>query len=252
MYVATIKGCETIARLETRAIDAYHDTHQYRGEDSLADLHEDETPVETDKLKSFHGCLQVSSNPTDKLAMEMTHDLQILQGQYIDKTVDVPVVTQSQGHTIQTVERKTVEVPQVQFHDRVVDVPVAMQRQVPCPSMPREQIQEFIVEKSDVPVPCVMEKITEAVKHIPRERVLNYTVEQIVDVPVSQIQEKVVGVIHLILQERISERIEAKLASRIQEELLEVIQLIRKTRISERIVEAFMDAPRPADSRTTC
>ena len=73
----------------------------------------------------------------------------------------------------------------------------------------------------------------------------NNTVERIVDVPVSQIHEKIVGVIHLILQERISERIEAKLASRIQEELLEVIQLIRRTRISERIVETFTDASVP-------
>ena len=104
--------------------------------------------METDKLKSCHGCLQVSSNPTDKLAVEMTHDLEIPQKQYIDKTVDVPVVTQGQVHAFQTAQKG----PQVQFHDRVVDVPVARQRLVPYPSMPRERIQELIVEKSDVPV----------------------------------------------------------------------------------------------------
>lgn len=42
------------ARLETQAIDAYNDTHHYRAENPLTHLHEDEAPVETDKLKSFH------------------------------------------------------------------------------------------------------------------------------------------------------------------------------------------------------
>ena len=30
------------------------DAHHYRAENPLAHLHEDEAPVETDKLKSFH------------------------------------------------------------------------------------------------------------------------------------------------------------------------------------------------------
>ena len=69
-----------IPRLETQAIDAYNDAHHYRGENPLAHLHEDEAPVETDKLKSFHGFLQVNehrSNPADNLAKEMTHDLEV-------------------------------------------------------------------------------------------------------------------------------------------------------------------------------
>ena len=63
------------------------------------------------------------------------------------KTIDVPVVRQGQVPTVQAV-LKTVEVPQVQFLDRVVDVPLVMQRQVPFPSMPRERVQERIVEES--------------------------------------------------------------------------------------------------------
>merc|ERR1719329_1831800 len=51
---ATIKEFDTIARLETQAIDAYNDAHHYRAENPLTHLHEDEAPVETDKLKSFH------------------------------------------------------------------------------------------------------------------------------------------------------------------------------------------------------
>jgi len=54
LRAGTIKEFDTIARLETQAIDAYNDAHHYRGENPLAHLHEDEAPVETDKLKSFH------------------------------------------------------------------------------------------------------------------------------------------------------------------------------------------------------
>merc|ERR1712203_504261 len=54
LRAATIKEFDTIARLETQAIDAYNDAHHYRAENPLAHLHEDEAPVETEKLKSFH------------------------------------------------------------------------------------------------------------------------------------------------------------------------------------------------------
>merc|ERR1719493_626536 len=54
LRAATIKEFDTIARLETRAIDAYNDAHHYRAENPLTHLHEDEAPVETDKPKSFH------------------------------------------------------------------------------------------------------------------------------------------------------------------------------------------------------
>ena len=205
----------------------------------------------------------------EESAVKVQKTVEVPQVQYLDKTVDVPVVRQGQVPTVQAVQ-KTVEVPQFQLHDRPVDFPVAMQRQ-----LTQERIQELIAEETDAPVPHVMGKITEVVNHIPQERVLNYTVDQIVAVPspqipeetkqvthripqdrisdcngeqnincpIPQIQEKLVGMIQLILQERISERIGAKLASRIQEELLEVIQLIRKERISERIVEKTIDVP---------
>ncbi|CAK0895381.1 unnamed protein product [Prorocentrum cordatum] len=52
LRAATIK--EPHQGLETQAIDAYNDAHHYRAENPLAHLHEDEAPVETDKLKSFH------------------------------------------------------------------------------------------------------------------------------------------------------------------------------------------------------
>merc|ERR1719158_663945 len=42
LRAATIKEFDTIARLETQAIDAYNDAHHYRAENPLTHLHEDE------------------------------------------------------------------------------------------------------------------------------------------------------------------------------------------------------------------
>ena len=36
-----------------RVAPRYNDAHHYRAENPLSHLHEDEAPVETDKLKSF-------------------------------------------------------------------------------------------------------------------------------------------------------------------------------------------------------
>ena len=77
----------------------------------------------------------------------------------------------------------------------------------PLPSMPQEQIQERIVEKTDIPVPRMMGKTIEAAKHIPQERVQKNTVEQIVDVPSSQIHEETVEVIQPIPQDRMSDHV---------------------------------------------
>ena len=37
---------------------------------------------ETDKLKSTHGFLQSSSDPTEKLTKEMTHDLEVISTKF--------------------------------------------------------------------------------------------------------------------------------------------------------------------------
>mmetsp|Transcript_108069 Transcript_108069/g.271869 ORF Transcript_108069/g.271869 Transcript_108069/m.271869 type:complete len:161 (-) Transcript_108069:57-539(-) len=54
LRAAQIKEFDTIARLETQAIDAYNDAHHYRGENPLEHLSSDEPPVPTDKLSAFH------------------------------------------------------------------------------------------------------------------------------------------------------------------------------------------------------
>jgi len=54
LRAASIKEFDTIARLETQAIDEYNDAHHYRGENPLAYLHDDEPAVGEDKYTSFH------------------------------------------------------------------------------------------------------------------------------------------------------------------------------------------------------
>ena len=114
---------------------------------------------------------------------------EVPQEQYIDRTVDVPAVTQDQVHTFQTVRKE----PQVQFLDRVLDAPVAMQRHAT-----HEQIQERIVEEDHVSVRHMMEKTIEVTKLIPQERVQNDTVERIVDLPVPRIWKETGEVTQLI------------------------------------------------------
>merc|ERR1719420_2667373 len=52
LRAAEIKEFDTIARLETQAIDAYNDHHHYRSENPLAYLHTDEPKVAEDKFST--------------------------------------------------------------------------------------------------------------------------------------------------------------------------------------------------------
>merc|ERR1719157_479861 len=54
LRAAQIKEFDTIARLETQAIDKYNDHHNYATENPIDPLASTETAVSTDKLSSFH------------------------------------------------------------------------------------------------------------------------------------------------------------------------------------------------------
>ena len=96
-------------------------------------------------------------------------------------------------------------------------------------------MEQFI----DVPVPQI------TVKHIPQERVQNFTVEQIVALSVPWIR-RVVGQM-LILRDRISDRNGEQIADvpvpQVQEKLVEEIQLIQQERIHNRVTEQVIDNP---------
>ena len=85
LRAATIREFEMIAGLETQAIDAHNDAHQYRGEDSLTRD-------------------QILTSQTVRKTVEVP------RMQYIDKIVDMSVTAQRRVPTIQTAQR-TVEVP---------------------------------------------------------------------------------------------------------------------------------------------
>jgi len=55
LRAAEIKEFDTIARLETQAIDEYNDNHHYREENPLDYIHKEEPQVKKDKYTSFHG-----------------------------------------------------------------------------------------------------------------------------------------------------------------------------------------------------
>ena len=127
----------------------------------------------------------------ERIVEEIDVPVPYVKGEMFDVVKQIPQerIVEETGVPVPRVAEKTVEVPQVQFHDRVVDVPVVTQRQ-DMPSMPRERIQECIVEEIiQVAVSRVMEKIIEGVRPIPQERVQNSTVEQSVDASDSQLQE---------------------------------------------------------------
>eukprot|EP00421_Protoceratium_reticulatum_P064850 CAMPEP_0168409704 /NCGR_PEP_ID=MMETSP0228-20121227/27320_1 /TAXON_ID=133427 /ORGANISM="Protoceratium reticulatum, Strain CCCM 535 (=CCMP 1889)" /LENGTH=139 /DNA_ID=CAMNT_0008423423 /DNA_START=74 /DNA_END=493 /DNA_ORIENTATION=+ len=54
LRAAEIKEFDTIARLETQAIDEYNDNHHYRSENPLDYIHQAEPVVAADKYTSFH------------------------------------------------------------------------------------------------------------------------------------------------------------------------------------------------------
>lgn len=54
LRAASIKEFDTIARLETQAIDEYNDAHHYRVENPLTYIHSSEPKVVEDKYTSFH------------------------------------------------------------------------------------------------------------------------------------------------------------------------------------------------------
>lgn len=54
LRAASIKEFDTLARLESQALDDYNDAHQYRKENPLTYLHKGEASVKEDKYTSFH------------------------------------------------------------------------------------------------------------------------------------------------------------------------------------------------------
>ena len=105
--------------------------------------------------------------------------------------------------------------------------------------MQQGQIHERIVEEIiEVSVSRVMEKIIEGVRPISQERVQDYTVEQIVAVPVPQIPEQTKQVTQLIPQDRMSDDVVEQIVDahvrQIGENIVEVVRVMPQERLQQR------------------
>ena len=75
------------------------------------------------------------------------------------------------------------------------------------------------------------------VKSVSQVRVPQRTAEEIMDAPV-QVQERIVEVVNVLPQERVSKRVE--------EEIVEVPRVVQQERVSERVAVTIpVDAPAP-------
>ena len=103
----------------------------------------------------------------------------------VRQTIDMPVVRQGRVPTIHPVQ-KTVEVPQVQFFDRMV----GQITETPAVSFAEETVETPKTQTLGKVICCLKENQSE----FSEERGQNSTLEQIVDVPVPQIQKETVEV----------------------------------------------------------
>ena len=230
----TMRFIDSSAREETDPVSAVGNPHEISvtgekfdlcktGWSSFVPIPEDVQPESVPKLLITGNIVSYAGDicaPTSLQNVQKT--VEDPQVQYIDKSVDVPVVAQGQVHTFQTVRKE----PQVQFLDRMVE----QITETPAASLD-EGTTEHTVEETDVPVQHVTEKIIEVMKHIPQECVQNDTEEQIVDVPVPQCRNETGEVIQIFPQDRISGRIVDQIVGRspvhqIREQIGEVMKPI--------------------------
>ena len=140
------------------------------------------------------------------------------QMQYIDETIDVPVGVQRRVPTIQTAQG-TVEVPQVRFLDRVSDIPVATQ-------------------------------LVEVPKIVSQDKIQRRTTEQVMDIPVPQVDGFIsaADLRHVMtnLSEKLTDEFLSLMARKMkdtdtEEQLVEAFKVFFQDRVQQRIVEQITE-----------
>ena len=160
-----------------------------------------EVPVIQTEEKTQHGvnmCVQhvvdtaeVEKHIIQEKINQETKRIEVPPQQFIDKTVDIPVVAQRQVRMNREVQ-KTIEIPQLEHTDDVVDVPVVIVAQ-----LPQVRIVMKTVETSQLPL----------VVQAPRVQIVAETTELLSDVQVPRV--RVVAETVEILQSLFSEKIAA-------------------------------------------
>ena len=133
---------------------------------------------------------QVMDTPVPQVAKEIIEMFNVflqsrVQQRMVEQITETPAVFLAE-ETVETPKTQTLEKIIYCLRENQCEFSEERQRHAS-----HKRIQECIVQETDVPVPHMMEKTIEVMKLIPQERVQNRTVEQVIDVPVLQIQETV-------------------------------------------------------------
>ena len=111
-----------------------------------------------------------------------TVDAEVPLSQFTDEAVDIPVVTQRQISTVQTV-LKSIEISQLQYCDEVIDVPVVLGVQA--------SQSQAVAETAEIPQLQVTDQVVDVlvvvVAQVPHVHVVKKTVED----PQLQVVEKI-------------------------------------------------------------
>ena len=133
---------------------------------------------------------QATDTPVPQVAEEIIEICNVFSQSHVQQRM-VEQITETPAVSLAV---ETMETPKIQTQEKIIccleeNQSEFSEKQQGHPS--HKRIQECTVEETVVPVPHMMEKTIEVVKLIPQERFQNRTAEQIIDVPILQIQETV-------------------------------------------------------------
>ena len=102
----------------------------------------------------------------------------------------------------------------------------------------------------DIAVPLILEKIAEMIQLVPLERIKDQIVERIVAVLVPQIKEDIVEVTQPVLQERVQNRVGRQIGGRASapdqgDFLVHGVPVVPPERVQNRSCNQFVDVPVP-------
>ena len=174
------------------------------------------------------------------IVQTVEENVEVPQVLYIDKAVDVLMVSESQAPMIQKV-LKTVEALLVQYSDRIVDLLVMMQCRVPT----TQTVQKAV----EVPQVQILDRVDGIPKTVTQDKIPQRTAEQITDAPVPQVTGELVEDFNVfsqgLVQQRIVEPIVETPAVSLAEKIVDAPKAqTQEKRVHERIIQET-DVPTP-------
>ena len=155
-----------------------------------------------------------------------------------EQTVDVQVPQIAARDTLQ--ERISEHTQNIDVPVMEITVPVLLQEEIieVIKPFPAEHISERTVEQIvDIPVPQIQKQTVEVAKTTPQERFSERTVVQTEDVPVSQTLNEIVEVVKAV--KTAHQAVHEPSFPSFQEEIDEMIKLFPEERVPKRIIQGF-------------